>query len=106
MMTTEWAAAAMKLLLWGALMPGDIDLPPAKYDRPYQGQIEYVYDFPLTTRDGDYLWGYTVPAKRPGGKCLIHLSPIGSVVMNMVMTEEVLLRLIRHETGHCNGWRH
>jgi hypothetical protein len=105
-MMTEWAAAAMKLLLWGALMAPDMDLPPAKYDRPYRGQIEYVYDFPLATTDGEYLWGYTVPPRRPGGTCLVHLSPIGSVVHNMVMTKEVLLRLMRHEQGHCNGWRH
>jgi len=105
-MYTEWEAAAMKLLLWGALMQADIDLPPAKYDHPYRGQVQYVYDFPLSLDDGDYLWGYVVPARRPGGKCLIHLSPIGSVATNQVMTEETLRRLIRHETGHCNGWRH
>jgi len=105
-MTTEWAAAAMKLLLWGALMQADIDLPPAKYDHPYRGPVEYVYDFPLALDDGDYLWGYTVPPKRRGGKCLIHLSPIGSVVTDQVMTEETLRRMIRHETGHCHGWHH
>jgi hypothetical protein len=105
-MQTEWAAAAMKLLLWSALMPADIDLPPSKYDRPYRGQIEFVYDFPLATDDGNYLWGYTVPPKRAGGKCLVHLSPVGSVVNNEVMTEEVWHRMIRHELGHCNGWRH
>jgi len=106
MVTTEWAAAAMKLLLWGALSAADINLPPAQYDRPYSGQIEFVYDFPREMADGEYLWGYTVPPRRPGGKCVVHLSPVGSVVDNMVMTKEVLPRLIRHETGHCNGWRH
>jgi hypothetical protein len=29
-MTTEWAAAAMKLLLWGAVAAADVELPPAK----------------------------------------------------------------------------
>jgi hypothetical protein len=94
-MSTEWAAAAMKLLLWGALMAPDIGLPPAKYDRPYRGHVEYVYDFPLETRDGYFLWGYTGPPRRGGGKCLVHLSPVGSVVQNMVMTKEVLQHLIR-----------
>jgi hypothetical protein len=52
-MMTEWAAAAMKLLLWGALMAADIDLPPTKYDHPYRGQVEYAYDFPIAvTADG------------------------------------------------------
>jgi hypothetical protein len=106
LMRTAWAAAALKLMLWGALAPADIDLPPTKYDHPYRGQVEFVYDFPLALSDGEYLWGYTVPAKRPGGKCLVHLSPIGSVVNNEVMTEETLRRLIRHETSHCAGWRH
>jgi hypothetical protein len=105
-MMTEWAAATMKLLLWGALMAADIDLPPAKYDHPSRGRVEFVYDFPLALNDGDYLWGYTVLPRRRGGICLIHLSPIGSVVTNQVMTEETLRRLIRHETGRCNGWKH
>jgi hypothetical protein len=104
-MMTEWAAATMKLLLWGALMAADIDLPPAKYDHPYAGKVQYVYDFPVE-QDGDFFWSYTVPPRRKGAPCLIHLSPIGSVVGNQVMTEETLRRLIRHETGHCNGWRH
>jgi hypothetical protein len=114
-MMTEWAAATMKLLLWGVLMAADIDLPPTRYDHAYRGQVEYVYDFPIAvaedgqrgySADDDHMWGYTVPPKRRGGKCLIHLSPIGSVVDNQVMTEEMLRVLIRHETGHCNGWRH
>src|SRR5262249_35651106 len=101
-----WAAAAMKLLLWGALMAADVDLPPTKYDHPYRGHVQYVYDFPLARNDGEYLWGYTAPPRRPGAPCLIHLSPIGSIVNNEVMTEESLRRVIRHETGHCNGWKH
>lgn len=114
-MMTEWAAATMKLLLWGVLMAADIDLPPTRYDHAYRGQVEYVYDFPIAvaedgqrgySADDDHMWGYTVPPKRRGGKCLIHLSPIGSVVDNQVMTEEMLRVLIRHETAHCNGWRH
>jgi hypothetical protein len=105
-MMTEWAAATMKLLLWGALMAAEVDLPPTKYDHPYGGHIEFIYDFPLALDDGDYLWGYTVPPRRRGGKCLVHLSAVGSVVNNQVMTKETLQTLIRHETGHCNGWHH
>jgi hypothetical protein len=105
METTWYTGAALKLLLWGALMQADIDLPPPQYDHPYRGQVEFVYDFPIEV-DGEYLWGHTVPPRRPGGKCLIHLSPIGSVVTNQVMTEEGLRTLIRHETAHCVGWRH
>lgn|SRR5262249_37986593 len=102
---TWYTAAALKLLLWGALMPADIELPPPQYDHPYPGQVELVYDFPIEV-DGDYLWGYTEPPRRPGGKCLIHLSPIGAVVTNQVMTKEGLRTLIRHEMAHCLGHRH
>lgn len=105
METTWYTAAALKLLLWGALAAANIDLPPAKYDHPYRGHVQFVYDFPIES-DGDYYWGYTVPPRRPGGKCLIHLSPIGAVIENQVMTEEMLRVLIRHETAHCGGWRH
>ena len=72
-------------------MAANIDLPPAKYDHPYPGPVQYVWDFPVE-QDGDFLWSYTVPPRRRGGTCLIHLSPIGSVVTNQVMTEETLLR--------------
>jgi hypothetical protein len=44
-MYTEWAAAALKLLVWGALVAADVDLPPPKYDHPYRGPVQYVYDF-------------------------------------------------------------
>jgi hypothetical protein len=52
-MMTEWAAAAMKLLMWGALVAADVDLPTAKYDHPYRGQVQYAYDFPLALDDGE-----------------------------------------------------
>jgi hypothetical protein len=104
-MYTEWAAAALKLLVWGALVAADVDLPPPKYDHPYRGPVQYVYDFPVQY-DGDFFWGYTVPPRRKGGPCLIHLSPIGSVVDNQVMTEEALRKLIRHEWAHCAGLLH
>jgi hypothetical protein len=100
-MTAEWVA------LWvaGALVTADIDLPPAKYDHPYRGQVQYVYDFPRTY-NGDLFWGYTVAPQHKGGKCVIHLSPVGSVSGKQVMTEAALERLIRHETAHCNSYRH
>jgi hypothetical protein len=63
-------------------------LPPTKYDRPYRGEVQYVWDFPYTLARNDHLWGYTVPPRRRGGKCLVHLSPIGSVVNNEVMTRK------------------
>jgi hypothetical protein len=51
MMQTEWAAAAMKLLVWGALMAADVDLPPPRFDHPYRGEVRFVYDFPLAVDD-------------------------------------------------------
>jgi len=66
METTWYTAAALKLLLWGALVAADVDLPPPQYDHPYGGHVEYVYDFPLALGNDEYLWGYTVPA--PGGE--------------------------------------
>jgi hypothetical protein len=53
-MMTEWAAAAMKLVLWGALMAADVDRPPAKCDHPCRGHVQYVY---LALDDGEFLWG-------------------------------------------------
>jgi hypothetical protein len=43
MEATWYAAAAMKLLVWGALVAVDVDLPPPRYDHPYQGRVQYVY---------------------------------------------------------------
>jgi hypothetical protein len=34
------------------------------------------------------MWGYTVPPRRKGGPCLIHLSPIGTVIENQVVSEQ------------------
>jgi hypothetical protein len=105
MMATGSAAMAMKLLIWGVMTMPIIDMPPRKYDHPYPN-IKYVMDFPLETQDGDIWWGFTEPPLKRGGVCIVHLSPIGSVRGSQVMTEEGLQALVRHETAHCNGWRH
>jgi hypothetical protein len=105
-MTTAWSSAALKLLLWGALMPAMVDSPPAKYDHAYAGPVQIVWDFPYTAGADDFMWGWTKPPKRPGGVCVVHLSPIGSVIYNQVMTQDTLLVQYRHEIAHCNGWLH
>ena len=77
--------------------------PPAKYDKPY-ANIEIVYDLP-----GDVAgepWGLTEPATRQGGRCVIHLAPLGSILEydgGVEILEPVgLPKLIQHdEMGHC-----
>jgi hypothetical protein len=80
-----------------------VALPPAEYDRPYTGKLtvlkepSYVFlryvcrDTPnavaCSYRTYDSVSGETI-------SCLIMLGPD-------VWEDE---RVMRHETGHCNGW--
>jgi len=79
--------------------------PPPRFDKPY-ANVAIVYDLP---RDGGP-WGLTEPPTRPGGRCVIHLAPIGSVLEykgGVEILEEVgLPKLLRHEMGHCRGLIH
>jgi hypothetical protein len=79
--------------------------PPAKYDRPYPN-VDIVYDLP---REGE-AWGHTEPPARPGGRCVIHLAPLGATFQEETGIEFLepvgLPQLIRHEMGHCHGLIH
>jgi hypothetical protein len=81
--------------------------PPPKYDKTY-ANVEIVYDLPWH-REGD-AWGLTETPARPGGRCVIHLAPLGSALEEedgIELLEPVgLERLLRHEYGHCNGLIH
>jgi hypothetical protein len=80
--------------------------PPPQYDRPYSGRVEIKTDLPAN----DKIWGWTDMPKQPGGKCVIHLAPIGSFTLTgsgIELLEDVgMVKLLRHENGHCNGAVH
>jgi hypothetical protein len=79
--------------------------PPAQYDKPYPN-AEIVHDLPW---DGG-AWGLTELPARKGGRCVIHLAPLGSASeeeAGIELLEPVgLPRLLRHEMGHCWGLIH
>jgi len=81
--------------------------PPPKFDRPY-ANAEIVFDLPGVAGEA---WGLTEPPTHKGGRCVVHLAPLGSAVDDgeggIEFLEPVgLPRLIRHEMGHCNGLAH
>jgi hypothetical protein len=73
----------------------DVLLPPAEYDRPYRGTLSVIRldtRAEVTARCG---WGAIACAREDRGYC--------EVIMFRDETRESVLR---HEIGHCNGWRH
>jgi hypothetical protein len=80
--------------------------PPPRYDKPY-ANAEVVFDLPGVAGEP---WGLTEPPARPGGRCVIHLAPLGSVLEydgGVELLEPVgLPKLIQHEIGHCRGLVH
>jgi hypothetical protein len=88
-----------------AMMPSPIPLPPAQFDHPYTGKLTILKpdDYALIRvvcsdaadpiacafRTYDTTTGETLA-------CVIMLGPAAQ-------NDE---RALRHEIGHCNGWRH
>jgi len=72
--------------------------PAAREVRQPYANVEIVYDLP-----GDVAgepWGLTEPATRQGGRCVIHLAPLGSILENDGGVETLepvgLPKLIQH----------
>jgi hypothetical protein len=86
-------------------------LPPPEYDQPYTGELTVTTH--ETQADVLEACGYN-PATwkwRPlacakvslsGERCHIHLPPDYLIIRQGKTREGVM----RHEIGHCNGWRH
>jgi hypothetical protein len=88
----------------------DIQLPPARYDRPAIIQIVDATD----------VWDVMAKCRAHGeshavlactkwetiGKvpCVIVIPVVGFKTTNQPVTAEDRARMIRHERGHCNGW--
>lgn len=76
-----------------------VDLPPPQFDHPFQGRLEIHahYGGELTAWNGPcfpFLGAYAC-AKVVDGVCTI-----------WAVKNKLDARLLRHEIGHCNGWRH
>ena len=85
----------------------NVDLPPPEYDRP-----AFVRVIPARTMEevlrlcqtaGQPMactWRETI-----GGRpCVIVIPVVGFVAPRGTVTVEDRAAIIRHETGHCNGW--
>ncbi len=75
-------------------------IPPARFDVPYPGQMFYkqVDAWELVDYCGGNAWACTLP-HYVGGPCVIILPKTSAVI-----DRNMIANLIRHETGHCNGW--
>jgi hypothetical protein len=77
-------------------------LPPEQFDRPYQGEL-FIVERQIADVHGacggvgPRMFACSMPIK---GGCLIVLPK----VEDGWITKEQQERLLRHETGHCNGW--
>src|SRR6516165_1635600 len=80
--------------------------PPSRFDKAY-ANVEVVFDLPWVEGGG---WGFTEPPARPGGRCVIHVAPLGSALQGEdgveVLEAVGLPRLLRHEYGHCRHLIH
>lgn len=86
-----------------------LDLPPPQYDAPYTGalQIEYVERGETHKRcfAAGMPFGYihACAFRSPDGSFCRIVFPKEDPAGFMKKWDE---RLMRHELGHCNGWRH
>jgi hypothetical protein len=84
-------------------------IPPAQYDKPYSGLL--IEEIVATDEELKKFCGPATPgfykhgcAFHPKGNnwCIVYMLPDETLRERGVSLREVL----RHETGHCNGWRH
>lgn len=76
------------------------DLPPAIYDHAFPGQVN-VHHLPpreIQVYCGNELAGACTPTQSATGTCIVY------VAMGSAFIPDLVQLMIRHETGHCNGW--
>jgi hypothetical protein len=88
-----------------------IELSPLEFDRPFDGKLEIIYDDddPCSATASRFIAACTrgrqdfnpQPSMQNPGRCVIRLVR-RAIEWSNVNVEDV----IRHETAHCNGWRH
>lgn len=79
-----------------------VAMPPAEYDRPYNGSLEIQYADP---RDVSGLCGMG----RLVRACAITSKDHCRVIFPRdvgIYSKKTLTLMMRHEIAHCNGWRH
>ena len=85
-----------------------IELPPALYDHPYPGKL-YVEEKRLSEVH-ELCHALGVPAIAPIYGCALRLSHGCHIIIPIVGVGGVAPRtyaiIRRHETAHCNGWKH
>lgn len=69
--------------------------PPDIYDHPFQGELQIISVPPLIAKEYCSQHGVACVISLEKGRCVVILN-----------TEYHAQReaIIRHETGHCNGW--
>src|SRR5262245_9168737 len=83
-------------------------LPPPEYDHPYRGnltiqRVATQYDLYRQCPNAARVTPNMIGCAKPNGdRCHIILVP-DSVIKAARSTRA---RILRHEIGHCNGWRH
>ena len=85
--------------------------PPGKYDKPYTGELT-VYMMPQWFVPGSCRrlfrkHGLTLPVTRTQKGCAFWTVDTCVVIAISHTYRDITPRaVLRHEIGHCNGWRH
>ncbi len=89
-----------------ALVPNNVQPPPARYDYPYKGKL-YAYvggRWLITTHCGPLAYACAPIGGEKPGQCTITLPRVGTWFTQGRIDEAGYRALIRHERAHCNGW--
>ena len=108
-MTRALASCALaSALLAGSASAVDGTLPPPpEYDHPYKGQlIIEQYHTVASLREACGVSTAVGCMLREDGKTCVIARVDDRILAWNQWTKARLDALIRHETGHCNGWRH
>lgn len=97
-----WRAVLLATALMAGAAAADVQLkPPAEYDYPFHGEvvINYVQSGNVRRQCGHPDRAIVRACARvESGKCIITLAVYAKISSRQM--------LIRHETAHCNGWKH
>jgi hypothetical protein len=101
-----------------------IEMPPDKFDHAYVGGMQTIFDGPFEHRSGstdvqklgsekvyrsemEPAWSYSYYDRKPAKRqplCVMHLSPVGSIINEQKLDDMSAYVLFLHERAHCNGW--
>jgi hypothetical protein len=98
-----WGFGSMARVAFGA-EPGAM-IPPVRFDHAFAGRVTVTNGSELQTRNRcRMMFPYGCSTLLTPTHCQVYAVGIGEKAGSQTITASFHAAIVRHETGHCNGW--